>query len=91
MRLSWPKDGNRKRAIMEPSVPAVIWKSQRISPFFINTTSNDVEDFHRSSLKVPLLNVTSPAMDLWRQPRKELEATVLLDYCKLKSLTWSVA
>ncbi|KAI1762882.1 fungal-specific transcription factor domain-containing protein [Hypoxylon sp. FL1150] len=63
MRLSWPRDGDKKRAATAGPPPMALSRNQIAKLFFINTTWRDVELYHRNLRMQPLDIVqTSPKL-----------------------------
>lgn len=65
MRLSWPKDGDKKRAITVGSQPTVMVPRRR-NFFFINTTRRDVELYRYLSVQRQPFHLVQPAPGLQR-------------------------
>ncbi|KAF2972199.1 hypothetical protein GQX73_g1501 [Xylaria multiplex] len=84
LRLSWPRDNDKRRAI-RATLPVTSKRAQArylgYNPF-INTTSQDVEFYHRLSLPgtTKPLRSTPPSLNLWRSPQSEVAHTDLLHY-----------
>ena len=84
MRLSWPRDDDKRRAITG-GLPLV---EMRASPaanlLFINTTWQDIERHNRLLPQMKPLPEREPSPDLWRQPQQSVSHMDLVHYCKLE-------
>lgn len=82
MRLSWPRENDKKRAIMAELPEVIMRERPRTNLFFINTTWRDVEVHrHRWPQLGPLLEAASNP-ELCRQPQLVASHMDLLHYCK---------
>ncbi|KZL82129.1 hypothetical protein CI238_07580 [Colletotrichum incanum] len=79
MRLSWPKDYDKKRAITGHSPPGVIYPS-REAGLFINTTWRDMELYRNTSLSVQPPHLVQAASSLRVQPRSDVNHTGLIQH-----------
>jgi hypothetical protein len=79
MRLSWPRNDDKKRAIIVGS-PQMIHVRRETNPFFVNTTWRDIELHNRQSLRGESLPAPAPFTDLWR-PSNHMD---LLHHCKFE-------
>ncbi|KAI0812179.1 fungal-specific transcription factor domain-containing protein [Xylaria sp. FL0064] len=84
LRLSWPKDNDRRRAI-RAALPATTTRTQtqcRNSNLMINTTSRDIELYQYLSLPITSKpqNPALPSPKLWAKPRSNLTHMELLYY-----------
>ncbi|KAI0376219.1 fungal-specific transcription factor domain-containing protein [Hypomontagnella monticulosa] len=68
MRLSWPRDGNEKRAIMVGSQPASMFPRPG-NIFFINTTRRDIELYRHISVRKQPFHLVQPAPNPWSLPQ----------------------
>ncbi|KAK1624213.1 fungal-specific transcription factor domain-containing protein [Colletotrichum phormii] len=73
LRLSWPREGDKKRALKGIDAPAMmtIGTSNKITvnPFFVNATSHDMELYGYSSLQNQQCHTTPSFPRLLRQPQ----------------------
>ncbi|KAH8658074.1 fungal-specific transcription factor domain-containing protein [Xylariales sp. PMI_506] len=67
LRLSWPRDGDQKRAITRTSPPAVMRSRRGARLFFINTTWRDMKIYRDLSLKEQSLYPGQSSPELWGQ------------------------
>ncbi|KAK2049703.1 hypothetical protein LZ31DRAFT_456951 [Colletotrichum somersetense] len=67
IRLSWPKDDDRKRAITGTPSPAVVYPSHG-SDIFVNTASHDVELYRNAPLSAKPLHPIQSGPSLRMQP-----------------------
>ncbi|KAL9477680.1 hypothetical protein ACSS6W_007521 [Trichoderma asperelloides] len=79
MRLSWPKDYDRKRAILGDSPPVVLHHSRRAN-LFVNTSWQDIKIHHDISLRVRPLHLVQPAPKLWMRPQPYSKDTDLIQH-----------
>ncbi|KAK8124427.1 uncharacterized protein PG998_000186 [Apiospora kogelbergensis] len=75
LRLSWPRDGDKKRAMVAGSggPPSVMVSRPQLPAkrFFINTTWQDLEHYHHLYLQTqPSQCLSSCSPGLWRQPHQ---------------------
>ncbi|KAH8891149.1 hypothetical protein GQ53DRAFT_687393 [Thozetella sp. PMI_491] len=80
LRLSWPRDNDKKRAITGTSPPAATRPLRGTHLPFINTTSQDVEVYHQLYLRIPLLPRPRSPPELWKQLQGTVGFTELLQY-----------
>jgi hypothetical protein len=85
MRLSWPRDGDKRRAITMDLLPLVTRARAGTNPFFINTTWRDVELHTRISPQTNSLPETETSSELWRQPQLSASHMNLVHHCKLET------
>lgn len=83
MRLSWPKDNNKKRALIGPS--AAVMYSRQGADLFINTTRRDIERYRNLCLRVQLPHRFQPRSNLRLQSRPEADYMDLMQHCKLET------
>ncbi|KAI1274040.1 fungal-specific transcription factor domain-containing protein [Xylaria sp. FL0933] len=84
VRLSWPRDNDRKRAL-RVALPATTTRTQtqcRNSDLMINTTSRDIELYQYLSLPNTSKpqNPALPSPKLWAKPRSNMTHMELLYY-----------
>ncbi|KAI0543413.1 fungal-specific transcription factor domain-containing protein [Xylaria curta] len=83
-RLSWPRENDKKRAIVSvlPVDCAQIRNRNLSSNHFINTISQDIEFYSHMSCPVTLKALDSdlPNAKLWRQPQSEVTQMELIHY-----------
>lgn len=84
MRLSWPRDDDKRRAIKGDLPQAMMRVGPETNLFFINTTGRDVELHRRQSPHVEPLPEAEPSLDLWRQPQLTANHIDLVHYCKVE-------
>lgn len=84
MRLSWPRDDDKRRAIVgNDALPVVISPSQgSTNLFFINTTWQNMELYGHLSLRMQPYQLVPSSPDLWRQPQLRVSHIDLVRYCK---------
>ncbi|RYP75116.1 hypothetical protein DL771_002577 [Monosporascus sp. 5C6A] len=82
MRLSWPRDGDRRRAIVRNDAPpAVMFPSQgSTNRFFINTTCQDLELYHHLSLRMQPFHPAPSTPDSCMQPQLPMDHRDLVHY-----------
>ena len=85
MRLSWPRDDDKRRAIMGDLPQVMMRVRPETNLFFINTTWREVELHSRRSLQVEPLPEAEPSSDLWRQPQLRASHMDLVHYCKFET------
>lgn len=87
MRLSWPRQGDKRRAITVDSQPLATSQSQGTNLFFINTTWRDIR-LHRylSSQMQPLHPV--PPLSVWKLPQLREDNMDLVHYCKFGTVPY---
>jgi hypothetical protein len=81
MRLSWPRDKDKKRAIVADSPPELLNLSRR-SNIFVNTTSQDMEVYRDIILRVQPHPLIRSIPKLWMQPQPFSKYTDLIQHCK---------
>lgn len=81
MRLSWPKDSDKKRAIVADSPPAFL-NSGRRNNFFVNTTSQDMQVYRDITLRVQPYPLIRSIPKLWMQSQPFQKYTDLIQHCK---------
>jgi hypothetical protein len=84
MRLSWPRDDDKRRAIIGDFPPAMMCGMPGTNFSFINTTSWDVELYSRLASQVEQLPGAEPSPDLWNQSQLGASHMDLVRYCKSK-------
>lgn len=91
MRLSWPKDGDRKRSIVLHNAAArMMVRGQGLGDrFLINTTVQDIELYHRLSLRMQPSPPTPINPDKGLQSLVPVDYKDLVNYCELKYLPLS--
>jgi hypothetical protein len=88
MRLSWPKDNDKKRAILAQSLSRVTNETYTGSDlFFISTAMQDIEIYRYMSPQSK--SVVYPISGLSRHPQQEVNHTDLLHHCKLRGCSHS--
>ncbi|KAI0479152.1 fungal-specific transcription factor domain-containing protein [Xylariaceae sp. FL0804] len=82
MRLSWPRDGDRRRSIKGLDAPPVIADQSRVSGpvYFINTTWRDLESYNDLFPQTQLSDPTASGLSVWAQPRSPADHKILLHY-----------
>lgn len=85
MRLSWPRDDDKRRAILADLPEVMMRVRPETNLFFINTTLRDVELYSRRSPQVEPLSEAEPSPDLWRQPQLTASHMDLVYYCKFET------
>ncbi|KAI0459628.1 fungal-specific transcription factor domain-containing protein [Xylaria acuta] len=84
LRLSWPRENDRKRAIVVVlPVTGAPMRTRHMSPSqFLNTTSQDIELYrHLSSPGAPKTPGSGlPSAKLWSQPQSEMAEMELIHY-----------
>ncbi len=78
MRLSWPRDNDKKRAMIATLPPGVANRRQNRNLFFINTALRDIELYRSLS---PQMQSLQPIPNL-RQPQQEVNHADLVHYCE---------
>ncbi|KAI3325555.1 fungal-specific transcription factor domain-containing protein [Xylariaceae sp. AK1471] len=75
LRLSWPRNNDRRRAIMGTSPATELHTSQKFRHLFINTNQWDIELYHHLSQRSPSQrpNLVQPSPRLWRQPQSRVK------------------
>lgn len=82
IRLSWPRDNDKKRAIVADSPLAVLNPGRR-SNLFVNTTWQDMEVYRDITLRVqPSPHRIRSIPKLWMQPQPCSKYTDLIQHCK---------
>jgi hypothetical protein len=84
MRLSWPRDDDKRRAIIGDFPPAMMCGMPGTNFSFINTTSWDVELYSRLASQVEQLPEAESSPDLWNQSQLGASHIDLVRYCKSK-------
>lgn len=84
MRLSWPRDDDKKRAITM-DLPPVVMRARPTNLFFINTTWRDVELHNDILPHMEPLPEAEAFPNLWRYHQVRTSDTDLIHYCKLKT------
>ncbi|OIW26431.1 hypothetical protein CONLIGDRAFT_671996 [Coniochaeta ligniaria NRRL 30616] len=69
MRLSWPRDNDKKRAITGDSPSALTRPSQQRKLFYVNATCRDVELYRYLSQRIQPPRSVQPFPHLWGQPQ----------------------
>lgn len=86
LRLSWPRENDKKRAIVAvlPVISAPMRTRHMSCSPFLNTTSQDIELYCRLSSRGAPKTLSSglPSLKLWSQPRSEATDMELIHYCK---------
>lgn len=93
LRLSWPREGDNKRALKGIEAPAVtaIERSNPnvVNPFFVNATSHHMELYGYSALQSHGCHTTPSFPRLLRQPQVGVGSssmdTDLFHHCKLRN------
>lgn len=88
MRLSWPRDNDRKRAIVQGHVPpaAVSMHLGQVSTeLFVNTTWRDMELYRYLSLRAQPSHPVPHSPGPLRQPQLQVSHMDLFHYCKLEA------
>lgn len=85
MRLSWPRDDDKRRTITGDLPPVVMRARPGTNLFFINTTSRDVVLHSRLSPQMEPLPEAETSPDQWRQPQLRASQMDLVHYCKLET------
>lgn len=84
MRLSWPRDNDKKRAATAGSPPMALSRSRIAKLFFVNTTWQDMELYHHQNPMQPL-HLVPAAPKLCGQHHLEVDHIDLIRYCELKT------
>ena len=85
MRLSWPRDNDKRRAITGDLPSVATHAIPETSHFFINTTWGDVELHGRLSPQMEPVPEAESSPDLWMQHQLRASHMDLLHYCKLET------
>lgn len=88
MRLSWPREGDRrrsKRVDTALSVPKLSGQTEQTHTelFFVNTTWQEMEMYGYLSGQKHAGNLVQLLPPLWRQPQQQVSHMDLVQYCKL--------
>jgi hypothetical protein len=88
MRLSWPKDNDKRRAVVRDDVlPTMESSAQKSTNLpFINTTWQDVEMHYHLSLRKQPFYVASSSPGPWRSSGLQANHMELVRYCKLEAV-----
>jgi hypothetical protein len=84
MRLSWPRDDDKRRAIIGDHPRAMMCGMPGTNFSFINTTWRDVEIYSRLASQVEHLPEAELSPDLWNQSQLGASHIDLVRYCKSK-------
>jgi hypothetical protein len=84
MRLSWPRDDDKRRAIIGHFPPSVMCARPGTNFFFINTAGQDIELYRRLAPQVEHLPEADPSPGLWNQSELRASHMDLVYYCKSK-------
>ncbi|KAI1778172.1 fungal-specific transcription factor domain-containing protein [Hypoxylon cercidicola] len=68
VRLSWPRNDDKRRATTGVSPPVALSPSQMVRHSFINTTWRDMELYHHLNLRTRPLHLVQTSPKLYRQP-----------------------
>lgn len=84
VRLSWPKQNDKKRTILGTSPTTQARVPWHIQHMFINTTWRDIETYRRitSNNGLILVTLSQRVPRLERQPQPQVKHAELLNYCK---------
>jgi len=85
MRLSWPRDDDKKRAIMGDLPQVTMRVRPKTNSFFINTTCRDVELYSHQPPQMEPLPGAEPSLAPYRQPELRASHMELLHYCKFET------
>ncbi|KAH8903706.1 hypothetical protein BR93DRAFT_884461 [Coniochaeta sp. PMI_546] len=82
IRLSWPRDGDKRRTITGGSSTAEVHAAEQLNLFFINATCRDIELYRHLSRRIrpPSSNLTQPSSYLWGQPQLKADYSDLVHY-----------
>lgn len=82
LRLSWPRQNDKKRAFTHAASSTVASQNLKTDISFINTTWSDLELFHHLNSR---LNALASPAKLWKHQHPQLNASSmeLLTYCTL--------
>lgn len=91
MRLSWPRDDDKKRAATAGSPPMALSPRQMANLFFINTTWRDMELYRHLNLPIQPLHVVQTYPKLCGQPHigaNNIDLLMdLVNHCKLQIIS----
>lgn len=94
LRLSWPRDNDKRRAMTVGSAtPLLVSSSQpresSTNLLFVNTTSKDMEVYGYLSGHTHPQRLLQPFPRLLRQPQQQVKHMDLVHYCKPESIPFS--
>lgn len=85
MRLSWPRDNDKRRAITRDTSRSMLRVRQATKLFFINTTWQDIERHMLQWSQVEQLPEAGPSPDLCKEPQLSVSHTDLMHHCKFEN------
>ncbi|KAH8646015.1 fungal-specific transcription factor domain-containing protein [Tricladium varicosporioides] len=80
MRLSWPRDSDKKRAITGDLPPVVMRTRSKANLSFINTTWQDMELHSHLSPQIKPFSEAELPLGLWKQPQLGVDHVQLVHY-----------
>jgi hypothetical protein len=94
LRLSWPRDNDKRRAITGNNAPPVVESSSQSSHkstglHFVNTTWQDMELYGYLAGHMHPHHLSRFSSKLWRQPQQRANHLDLAHYCKLGTAQFS--
>lgn len=85
MRLSWPKDDDKRRVTSSSPLSALISRNQKTDFSFINTTWSDMELYHHQE---SFLDPIPRLSNLSKLPQLSASNMQLVNYCERKKVQW---
>ncbi|KAK3941283.1 arginine metabolism regulation protein II [Diplogelasinospora grovesii] len=94
LRLSWPRDDDKRRAITGNNAPPVVVSPSQSNQrptnlFFVNTTWQDMELYGYLSGQMHPYHLLRSSPKLWRQPQQRVNHADLVHHCKLETVPFN--